>query len=237
MTIATTRTRRLKIDQIVTAAYRLAGLLNEAQEANAAKRNAAYTLLETALEENQVTGLFARCIVFELIQLVAGTNVYSLDASTFDVIGDGMYIEASDPDPEHATTELVVTQIDREQRQTIQAKNATAFPTMFYTDRTADIVQVWLWPIPNEAGRIRFQVHRRVTDSYDGNATADVEPFWQQWMIWELAHQLATANSLNMARILHLKATAQEKLMFCRAYANPRGSQQAYVDHPTPWSR
>lgn len=236
MTVASTRTRRLKIDQIVTAAYRLAGLLNEHQTPDVAKKNAAYDLLETMLKLNQVTGLFAREVVFETITLTSGTNEYNLSENTFDVIADGMYIEASDPDPTKARAEMVVTQIDREQRQTIQAKNATAVPTMFYVDRTADIVKVWLWPIPNEAGRIRFQVHRFVADSFDGNATPDLEVYWEQWEIWELAHQLATANSLNMTRILHLKGKADELLMVCRAAANPNGSQQAYADHVTPWS-
>ncbi len=236
MTVATTRTRRFRIDQIVTAAYRLAGLLNEHQAPNTAQKNAAYDLLETMLKENQVTGLFAREIVFETITLTAGTNEYNLSESTFDVIADGMYIDAAESDPDHAAAEMVVTQIDREQRQTIQAKNASAIPTMFYVDRTADTVKVWLWPIPNEAGRVRFQVHRFVADSFDGNATPDLEVFWEQWEIWELAHQLATAASLSMDRILHLQTVAEKKLMLCRAYANPRGSQQAYADHPTPWS-
>lgn len=237
MTIAATRTRRLTIDNIVLTAYRVAGLVNEGQQASAAKRLAAYTLLETIVDENQIYGLYAREIVFETLLLTAGEDEYALSDDAFDVISDGMYIPANDPDPEHATAEMLVVQIDRESWQRISAKSSVSYPTQFYTDRTSDTLRVKLWPIPSEAGRIRFQVHRLTADNNDGGATPDLERFWVQFLIWELAHQLATSNSLSLERILHLQQTAAAKLLICRAYANPRGSQQAYLDHSTGWNR
>lgn len=238
MTIATSRTRRLTIDHIVLTAYRLAGLLNENQEAPLVKRLAAYTLLETIVDENQIYGLYAREITFETIVLTTGEDEYDLDETTFDVISDAMYIPADASDPDHADGETVVAQIDRESWQRLSAKGATSIPTQFYTDRTNDTaVKVKLWPIPNENGRIRFQVHRLAADNNDGGKTLDLERFWSQFIIWELAHQLATSNSLSMDRILHLQQTAQAKLLACRAYANPRGSQQGYLDHSTGWNR
>lgn len=239
MTVGTTRTRRLTIDNIVLAAYRLAGLLNVHQGTNQAQRDAAYTLLETIVDENQIYGLYARDIVFELVELEADVTSYALATDTFDVIGDGMYIPASVADIERAEGETVVKQIDRDEWQKLSSKGAeSSVPTLLYVDRTNDeAVQIKVWPVPTEAGHIRIQSHRLAADNFEGEKTPDLERHWNQFLIWELGHQLAMSNSVTITTIAHLSQTAQAKLLMARSYANPRGSQQAWVDHRTPWSR
>lgn len=238
MTVGTTRTRKLTINNIVTAAYRMAGLLNVHQSPNTAQRDAAYTLLETIVDENQIYGLYARDVVFELVELAVDETEYALSTSTFDVIGDGMYIPASVADVERAEGETVVKQIDRDEWQKLSSKGAeSSVPSLFYCDRTDDTaVKIVVWPVPTEAGHVRVQAHRLAADNFEGEKTPDLERHWNQFLIWELGGQLAISNSMREQGIL-LKTEAQRKLLMARAYANPRGSQQAYVDHRTPWSK
>lgn len=239
MAVGTNRTRRLTIDNIVLAAYRLAGLINEHGATNTAKRDVAYTLLESIVDENQIYGLYAREIVFETILLTADVTEYALSENTFDVIGDAMYIPASAADITRAEGETVIQQIDRDGWQKLSSKAAeSSVPSLFYCDRTNDAnVKVVLWPVPTEAGHVRLQSHRLAADNFEGGRTPDLERFWNQFLIWELAHQLAVSNSMDPMRINHLSTTASAKLLMARSYANPRGSQQATIDHPTPWSR
>lgn len=238
MAISSSRTRELTIGQIVLMAYRKAGLKNVHQSVSTVEFAAASDLLDTIIDsEIETRGLYARAVTFELVQLAADVREYELPAYVFDVIDKGMYIAASEADPEAATAEFVVEQVDRDTRQTVGSKSATGTPTMFYTDRTVSPIKVWLWPIPEEAGRIRFQVHRMSADSNDSTKTPDVERFWAQYLIYELAHQLAEDNSISGAKVMRLATLAQQKLQTARAYANPRGSIQLYPDHPTAWSR
>lgn len=237
MTISSTRTRELSIDKIVLLAYRHAGLLNETQGASETKKAAARDVLETIVDELQIKGLYARSIVFETVQLTTGSENATLSTNVFDVIDAGAYISATDPDPTHAQGETVVQQIDRAEWQRISDKGATGRPALFYTDRTVFPVKVVVWPLPDEAGLIRFQVHRLGADVENGAATPDLERFWAQYLIWELAHQLALANSINPVKVQYLGSVAAAKLVECRAYANPRTSQQMYVDHRQGWTR
>lgn len=237
MTIDTSRTTELDIGQIVLMGYRKAGLLNEHQDCSAPKLAAGKMLLETIVKELEIYGVTARSVVLERITVTASTNTYSLDASTFDVVGSAVWIDGDDPDPDHPQSVFPMTAVDREQRQTITSSAAEAQPTLFYVDKTTVPISVWLWPTPVDAGYVRFQSRRLSADSTDTTKTPDLERYWAQYLIWELGHQLAVDNSLNMVRVSHLAGVAQQKLQYARAYSNPRGSFQMTLSHSTGWSR
>lgn len=240
MAVATTSTRELDVTQICLAAYKLAGLMpNEAGAAGVQwdrRTPFAKDLLQTILDELSSEGVFARAVSFLNLTLVSGTYIYSLPASVFDVIENGAYIAASETDITKASSETPVVQRDRETWQTMSAKAAASRPVIFFTDRDANPIQVRLWPIPDEAATIRFQCHRLLADVTDGNATVDLERFWQQYLMWELAHQLAvSANKLEHAQ--YLSAQAATKKERAKAQANQGTSSYMYLDHETAWNR
>lgn len=236
MTIATTRTRELEVGHLVTMAYRLAGLLNEHQACPEVKAIAGRDLLETIMKHLQVYGVFARAVTLSNITLVSGTNTYNLPTDVFDVFGSAVHIESGD-DPDNPEHVFAMRPVSREERQLLAAQAATGPPSLFYVDKTTVPNSVWLYPTPNEAGYVRFQTHRLAADSNNATATPDLERYWAQYLIWELAYQLAMANSLPIERVAMLRADAKEKLTMCRAYATPRGSFQIGLDHATGWSR
>ena len=193
-------------------------------------------LLGSILGELSTEGVFARAVSFLNLTLTAGTYIYSLPDSVFDVIENGAYIPASATDIAKSNSETPVVQRDRETWQAMSAKAATSLPVIFFTDREANPIQVRLWPIPNEAGTIRFQCHRLLADVTDGNATVDLERFWQQYLMWELAHQLAvSANKLEHAQ--YLAGQAATKKERAKAQANQGTSSFMFLDHQTAWSR
>ena len=52
-------------------------------------------------------------------------------------------------------------------------------------------MQVWLWPIPEAAGTIRFQQHRNLSDCLDGSATLDLKQYWYLYFQYKLAEIMA----------------------------------------------
>lgn len=240
MTIGTTFTRELNVTKVCLSAFRLAGLMPAEAGATGSmwdrRTPFAKDLLQSILDELQTEGVFARSVSLISVQLTAGTYIYDLPDTVFDLIEDGAYISPSETDPTKASSELPVMQRDRETWQGLSAKSATSRPTIFWCDRVANPIQVRLWPIPDESGIIRFQAHRLLADVTDGNATVDLERFWQQYLIWELGHQLAiSANKLEHGQYLATQAAMKKER--AKAQANQGTDSYMWLNHRSNWSR
>jgi hypothetical protein len=116
----------------------------------------------------------------------------------------------------------------------MSAKSASNRPNIFFVDQQANPTQVRLWPVPSEAGTIRFQGVRLLADVTDGNSTVDLERYWQQFLIFELGSQLAiSANKLEHGGLLAQKA--MKLLERCKAAANQGVASYIRLDHSTGW--
>lgn len=240
MTISASAGYELTIDKLVRRAYQIAGLMPAEQgmagQTWNARADLGRDLLGTILDEIQTDGAFRRSVSFTTVTLTAGTYIYTLPATVFDVLGDGAYISAAETDLTKANAETPVIQKDRETWQRMSAKSATGIPTMFFVDPSVFPVQVYFWLIPREAGHVRLQTYRLLANVTQGANTIDIERYWHQFLIWELAHQLASAHSQSEEKCMRLAATAQQKRERARAYANAHVPNQMFIDHPTPWS-
>jgi hypothetical protein len=240
MTVMSTSGRRFTIDTIVQRALNMAGLLevSQALSSQPALRLFALDMLETVVDDLQTHGVIARAAGFYDLTLVAGTHRYSLPTSVLDVSGDGAYMPPGTADLTAASSEQLVSQIDRDAWHRISDKSATGQPTMFYTHRELDQAQVRLWPIPDadSAGYIRFPVHRHLADNTDGNATIDLDVYWQGYLIYKLASVCAQAQGLAQSAVL-LDGQAANKLTEAKSTAKQQGPGQFFVDHNTGWTR
>jgi len=240
VTISSSVGREIDVDEIVRRSYQLAGLMSAEQGTSGttwtSRAALGRDLLETILDELQTEGVFARSVSLTNVTLTAGTYIYVLPSTVFDCVEDAAYIDATNTDITKASSETPVLQKDRETWQRMSSKSATSRPVMFWTDRSVFPIQVYLWPIPNEAGTIRFQTHRLLRDVSDGRATVDLERYWTQYLLWELAHQLASAASQPEAKCMRLKGTAAEKKQRAKSYANQHVASAIVLDHSTSWS-
>lgn len=225
MTISTTRTEEFTIDEVVTAAYRLAGLVNEAQTPSLPKLAAGRRTMQFVLQELEAEGLFARTTVFQYVQCVSGTQSYALDSSVVNVIG-AWYIPAGQTDTTSAS-DAVMTAIAQEEWANISPKDGSGDPTQYWLDRST--MTLWLDPIPDEAGRVRCRVQQLRASSLDGSATPDVERFWVGYLRWKVAHDLAVANSRNLSTCAYLAQQAEEAYRKARDAARPRLDNQFYI--------
>lgn len=239
MTIATTRTRELDIAKICQRSYQLTGLANESQNISADKLSFAKDIIETILDGLEADGLRTRAVAFETLPLVASQSAYTLSADVIDVVGQIMYIPPGTVDLDHASGEIPLIPITREDWQLQVAKDATGRPLQYYAHRAASPVELRIWPTPTatDLGTLRMQAHRLAADSSDASKTLDLERYWSLYIIWELAHHLAMANSLNMGRVQYFEGIAQKHLEKCKSYSAQKAPARLVVAHSTGWNR
>ena len=225
MTVSSTVNSELTVGEISLQAFQLAGLKSLTQSLTTAEQKLATNLLETILDELSIYGVQARMRGFVEVTMVSGTYVYSLGADDLDVIEDGAYMDATVTDTSKAASETVIAQRDQETWHRISAKSATGKPTIFWVDRSATTLQVRLWPIPDEAGTCRFMTQKHLADVDATTVTLDLQTYWTQYIIWELAHQSAESQSMPGSKCERLSKRASAKLRRARSFANQR----------TPW--
>ncbi len=237
MTVSTSVGTEFNVGTLIAISHKLAGLISVGQSPSQAQLAFGRQLMETILDAVQSEGISAKATAFETIALTAGTYKYSLSAGTLDLVGSAMYIAASETDLEKASGETPVSMVSAEQWQVTSSKSAEGRPTLYYPYRVLSTIQAWLWPVPDEAGHIRFQVHRKLSDVDDDNVTLDLESYWSQYVIWELAHQLGAASSLPTGRIAYFSSQAARRKEYAKSMASSHAQGQMELDHMTRWAR
>ena len=236
MTVSSTATFNFNIAQIITMAYRDAGLVSIYQTVTTPQQTDGVDKLTRISMASQAKGLFSRTVTFQTITVLNGVDTYDMSEDTLDVIGAGMYADPGQPDP--ADSETMVTQVMRKEWHETGAKSASSRPSRFFVDRNTDTTKVVVWPVPGaseDIGRIRFQTHRFRADVRDPNATVDYERFWTDYLVAELAAMLALSNSLSLERYQVLKSVAMSKLNDCRATSKERPNQTFSIGHRSGW--
>lgn len=230
MTVSSSTTYEPDVKEVVTHAFRKAGLMDFRETlatVDPAFSSHGRKALERIIDELPVHGIFARAVPLVDVDIVAGTQEYTLSSSYLDVVNDAMFL--SDAQGEGQT---LVKQIAREDWQVITNKDSSGRPARFYVDRTGDL-KILLWPVPSEAGTLTVEAHRLLADVQDENATVDLQRYWMDYLVHALAHQLATDSSVEMPRVLYLGKLAQMKLRQCRRYARQREVPRTRLHHPT----
>lgn len=236
MTVAATTSFELTIDQIVLAAYRQAGLLHYAQGLDSARGSYGRTMLATIIDLLQAEGTQVRCVTFTDLTLESGTFQYSFGQEVIDVLGDGALI-SSDDDPDKPAATTPILQMDRARWQALSSKAAeSSRPTLYYAERFGTVVQAWFWPIPSDPGAIaRFMTQVHYPDVNNGSNTVKLERQWAQYLIWQLAYELALSQGKSADKRQELRAGAQYRLQLCKGFSNQHTGSQMILDHPTGW--
>lgn len=240
MTVSSSTGRQFTINEMVAKAYKYAGLLNLASTPTEQEYQFGRDLLEDILDSLPAEGEQARAVSFSEVsitaaQVTAETYKFDLPSSVLDLLDPAMYIDAAETDTDRASGEVVMRLIGLEEWHRLSEKSATGTPLRYAAYRVGDTLQAWVWPIPNQAGTIRFRVHRHLADADAGNATFDLKPYWMDFIKKRLAADLADSSSLPHTKIARMEAKASEALRKARGKANQRGGTQVYVTHRGPY--
>jgi hypothetical protein len=232
MTESATRTRQLNVSQIVTKAFKLAGVCEWTQSLETAQLNEGASVLDMICDELAADGSMAKTQEEQSTTLLAATQEYSLAADVLDIDSDGRLILTGE------TAEHNVKKIDQQRWENIGDKTQTGMPTMLFAYRAEETIQLRVWPIPtaSDVGVMRYIVHRLRGDTAPTTTvTPGAERYWNLYFVHELARYVAQAHSMNLGRISTLSQQAQAYKARALNIARYQGSRKFKVNHPTGW--
>ncbi|OGO01896.1 MAG: hypothetical protein A2Y72_00790 [Chloroflexi bacterium RBG_13_53_26] len=235
MTLSSDRGTELTVDEIILTAYQQCGIMSVSDGPTSPQWEGkilfARRRLDAIIDEIVTTGGCARSTEFYDLALSADTYRYDLPAYSLDVEGDGMYMDASVTDTTKAAGETAIKSVARETWHLISAKDAEGRPSLMYVHRAASPLQVWFWPIPDEAGTVRLPIRQVSTDVYEGDKTVDLRSYWTDYITFRLAYVLALANNLSIETCRELRNEAKELRKKADMYSNDHTDNQIHVSH------
>lgn len=235
MTLSSARGTELTVDEIILTAYQQCGIMSvsdgPASPQWEGKILFARRRLDAIIDEITTTGGCARSTEFYDLSLSEGTYRYDLPAYSLDVDGDGMYMDSTVTDTTKASGETVIKAVARETWHTLSAKDAEGRPTLLYVHRATVPLQVWFWPVPDEAGTVRLPIRRVATDTYEGDKTIDLRSYWTDYITFRLSYVLALANNLPIDLCRELRNEANSLRKRANLYSKDHTDNQIHVSH------
>lgn len=224
MTITTVPASRISINQLSLLAYKRAGIVPVEARLSGAnmtpKLEHARQVLDLIMDSLAAKGFVARTSGFYDLPLVAGEPYYSLPEDILDVHGEAMFVPDDNPDTKHTSGELVCKQIDQMSWATLTTKGSISTrPQLYCVFRHAATVGLRFWPVPSEAGTMRLRTTRLFGGSGDGSKSADLERFWYDALVWQLAAYLAVDSSMPQAQVTFLMQAAEAKIAECLKFS------------------
>ena len=203
MATSGTATFNLDLNNLVEEAFERCGVeLRSGYDLRTARRSLNLLSIEWA---NRGINLWT--IEEGSVSLTQGTSQYNLPADTIDlldhVIRTGTGTVQSD---------LTISRISVSTYASIPNKNAQGRPIQVWIDRQADVPQVNVWPVPDNANyTFAYWRMRRIQDAGDGMNTQDIPFRMLPCLVAGLAYYLSLKIPEAMNRIEMLKASYEEQ--------------------------
>jgi hypothetical protein len=118
--------------------------------------------------------------------------------------------------------------LTREEWYRIGAKESTGTPTLYYVNRQARTVSLWL--IPDSDGTLAIQLQRKLADVTNRSATLDLEQYWDEWVNMALCAKLATSLS-QYEKVGGFQGEADKLLELNRGRAKGKKANQIRLQH------
>lgn len=235
------------IDEVILDAYKKAGLLpieygigSDIQwQAKAAHGRRTLNRLLNSYSTHRFFEYFQR---FAVVQMVVGQSSYALTVDILNIIDDGSYIpQSNDPEETDTTGETPVKPMSAFRWNQLSSKASSGTPVHYYIERgqllsSAGPLTLHVWPMPSEAGKIRFRAHRIPGDSSIGDSNPDFKRHWELWAVYALAYEFATDSSMGFEDRKLLRADRDEAFEVLKAYDTMNTPPDTIFVHSTPWS-
>jgi hypothetical protein len=173
----------------------------------------------------------------DVLDLIADTNQYLLDADILNIIDDGSYIPASnDPEEEKTSGETPVKPMSAYRWNQLSSKEGRGTPVHYFIERNQSQILLRLWPVPNEAGKIRFRTHRIPGSSSTGSDNPDFKRHWEQWAVYALAYEFMSDGSMPLEERQLMRADRDIAFERLKSYDTNNTPPDVVFVHYTPWS-
>jgi hypothetical protein len=227
--ISTARTVEWTVEDICSLAWQTARMVNIRQTPDEAEIEWARKWIMLKMDSLQARARIARSVIFEDVELEAGTADYTLSADIFDVVGDAMLVDDAD-------VETPVLMRGRDFYQSISDKTVEGTPTTYYASKL-NVITLKLWPVPSSAWTLRIQAVKWLRSATSSEKTNDLDRYFNEYLVTALAYEIARANSIDLAYCLTLRKDSEDLLKMALGAAKQRGPVQMKVVHRTGWIR
>jgi hypothetical protein len=230
------------IDEVILDSYKKAGLLpieygigSDVQWS--AKAAHGRRTLNRLLASVSTERFFEYFINLDVVHLIAGENQYALNPTILNLVDDGSYIPPSNGVEEEKTHgETPVRPMSAFRWNQLSSKDSEGTPVYYFIERNAPQLVLRLWPVPSEAGKIRFRTHRIPGSSSVGSYNPDFNRHWEQWAVLALAYEFMTDSSMPLDERQLIRADRDKSFELLKSYdTNNTGPELVFV-HSTPWS-
>lgn len=242
MAVSSSNSTLLTADDYILDGYKRAGLLPiEAEIGFDSQWNAKAAhgrrVLNRLIEGLAGEGVLIHFEGFELLTLVAQDGLYTLDSDILNVVDNGSYIPASNAsETEETTGETPVTPMSAHQWNQLSAKNAVGTPVKYFLQRNASTLELRLWPLPAEAGKIRFRVHRIPGSNSAGSDNVDLKRHWGNWIVNALAYEFMADSKLPLEERVLVRGDRDQALAKMKQYDSSNEPPDIIFCHTTPWT-
>lgn len=232
----------LTSDQYILQAYKKAGLLpieadigfDDSWNAKAAHGR---LVLNRLLEDLANEGFLDHYVPFEVVDLTSGDGTYTLDSDLLNIVDVASYIPASNgSEVEETTGETPVHPISMHEWNSLSNKSSTGTPTRYFVHRNGASLEVHLWPLPNEAGKIRFRVHRLPGTNSNGSDNVDLKRHWGSWIVYALAYEFMEDTKMPIEERREIGRERNKLLERIKTYETPNKQDGFCFVHSTPWT-
>jgi hypothetical protein len=236
VTTSSNSTLNYQRDQLLTTAFRLAGVLDADGTLNQADARMGADFMNLELQYLQADGVVLRTIERTTLTLVAGTTAYVLPADTIDV-DTGPNGIAGTIVPALGSESAVVAMTRAEyMQQTDKGSVPTGRPLRVYIERGAAAVTLIFWPPPDtSAATFRYGRVRLLRDMDTGAVTVDLARRWLQFVTYAVATQVAMSKSIPLDRVSWLRKRAEEMKERLMADDTERGTIRISISHNRRW--
>lgn len=230
------------IDEVILDGFKKAGLVpieygigSDVQWAARAAHGR--RTLNRLLNAYSTERFFEYFVNLDVIDMVADQNQYTLDADILNLVDDGSYIPASNLTEEEKTSgETPVRPISAYRWNQLSAKKAVGTPCHYFIERNQSTLLLRVWPVPNEAGKIRFRTHRIPGSSSTGSDNPDFKRHWEQWAVLALAYELMTDGSMPLDERQLMRADRDVAFEKLKSYDTNNTPPDVQMVHTTPWT-
>lgn len=242
MAVASTNSTLLTSDEYILDGYKKAGLIPIEFEIGGdsqwnAKAAHGRRVLNRLVEGLATEGFIDHFQAFEVLSLTADDGLYTLDSDILNVIDTGSYIpEYNGAETEETTGETPVSPMSIHQWQQLSAKSATGTPSKYFLHRNGASLELHLWPLPSEAGKIRFRVHRIPGTNSAGSDNVDLKRHWGSWLVHALAYEFMTDAKLPLDERMLVRGDRDQIMAKIKAYETSNEPVDMVFCHSSPWS-
>lgn len=169
---------------------------------------------------------------------VIPSSVYETTGTDFGDSGPAfLYFTPSD---EQSQGETPVKPMSGFRWNQLSAKGSRGTPVHYFIERNnqnaSGSLILRLWPVPSEAGQVRFRTHRIPGSSGLGSDNPDFKRHWEQWAVLALAYELMTDSSFPLAERQLIRADRDLAFEELKSYDTNNTPPDVVFAHSTPWS-